>query len=52
MFAAWDPENLMLITLVAVTGAVVFWRTMIKFIIIGAVTLSIFGLLALLQSLH
>ncbi len=26
MFAAWDPENLMLITLVAVTGAVCPFR--------------------------
>jgi hypothetical protein len=52
MFAAQDPRSLMLITLVIVTTAVVFWRMVIKLLIIGTVMLVLLGFLELLQGLH
>ena len=52
MFTTQDPGSLMLITLIAVTGVMVFWRTLIKLMIIGLVLLAVLGLSDLLQGLH
>jgi hypothetical protein len=56
MFAAQgathDPSSLMPIALVVITGAVVFWRTIIKLLVIGAILLTVLGFAELLQILH
>lgn len=56
MFAAQgstqDPSSLSLVALVVITGAVVFWRTMIKVAAIGLMLLVVLGAFELLQNLH
>ena len=52
MFMARDPGSLILIILAIATSAVIFWRIVIKLVIIGAVSLVILGLLELWQGLH
>lgn len=52
MFAARDHGSLIMIILAIATSAVIFWRTVIKLVIIGALVLVVLGLLVLLQSLH
>lgn len=49
---AQDPATLMLIALIIATGVVVFWRTVIKFVIIGVTLLLVLGVFELLQALH
>jgi hypothetical protein len=46
------PESTRLILLVIASGMVIFWRTVIKFIIIAAILLAVLGALTLSQSLH
>ena len=46
---AQDPATLMLIALIIATGAVIFWRTVIKFVIIGVILLLVLGVFELLQ---
>jgi hypothetical protein len=52
MFAAQDPSSPMLITLVIVAAVMVFWRTVIKLVVIGVVVLAVLGFLELLRGLH
>lgn len=44
--------SLVPVTLVIITGAVVFWRTIIKAIVIGLILLVVLGLYELFQNLH
>jgi hypothetical protein len=52
MSATQDSSSLMLITLVIVAVGVLFWRTVIKLMIIGVIVLVVLGFLELLRSLH
>jgi hypothetical protein len=56
MFAAQgnpqDLSSLVPIVLVAITGMVIFWRTMIKVVVIGLILLMVLGFSYLLQNLH
>ena len=52
MFGPRDPEPFMMIILLIVTLGLIFWRTVIKLLIVGFMTLAIFGLIELLQGLH
>jgi len=56
MFAAHgstqDPNSLISVALVLITGAMVFWRTVIKAIADGLILLAVLGLAELLRSLH
>jgi hypothetical protein len=47
-----DPGSLMMIILVIVAVAMIFWRTLIKLTLAGFVALAIFGLIFLLQGLR
>jgi hypothetical protein len=47
-----DPGVLMMIILVIVEVAMIFWRTVLKLAVASIVTLTVLGLLQLLQSLH
>jgi hypothetical protein len=47
-----DPISLVPIALVAIIGAVVFWRTMIKIIVVGLILLVVLGLSEFIQSLR
>ena len=47
-----DLQSKMLIMLVIITVAVIFWRTMIKLLIIGGILLAAVGLFEVLASLH
>jgi hypothetical protein len=52
MFAARDPSSVILVILVIASAAVLYWRTMIKLLAIGAVMLVVLGLVDLLRALH
>jgi hypothetical protein len=56
MFAAQastqDPSSLIPVVLVLITGAVVFWRVMIKALTIGLILLIVLGLSELMRNLH
>ncbi len=50
--SAQDPGSLMQIALIIAIGVVIFWRTVIKFVIIGMILLLVLGVFGLLQALH
>jgi hypothetical protein len=50
--ATHDPSSLLPIALVVITGTVVFWRTLIKVVIIGVILLVVLGLSDILHVLH
>lgn len=50
--ATQNSISLIPIALVAITGAIVFWRVTIKIMAIGLILLTLLGLFDLLQSLH
>ena len=56
MFAAQgpthDPSSLVPIALVVITGAVVFWRALVKAVVIGVILLVILGFSELLHIMH
>jgi hypothetical protein len=47
-----DPESIRTGVLLIVILAVIFWRTAIKVLIIGAIMLAVVGALAAVQGLH
>jgi hypothetical protein len=47
-----DPESIRTIVVVIVILAVIFWRTAVKVLIIGAIMLVVVGALAAVQGLH
>lgn len=47
-----DPESIRAIVLVVAAAAVIFWRTAIKVLIIGALALIAVGALAAVQGLR
>lgn len=47
-----DPEFLMLVILIIITLAVIFWRVTIKLVLIGIIFLLALGLFELLRILH
>jgi hypothetical protein len=50
--SAQDPGSLVPVALVVITGAVIFWRILIKAVAIGLILLAVLGLVELLQSFH
>lgn len=49
---AQDPASLILIIVAVITGLVVFWRTVIKFVTIAILLLIVLGFIDLLRGLH
>jgi hypothetical protein len=49
---AHDPESIRTVVLLIVILAVLFWRTALKLLIIGAVMLVAVGAVAAVQGLH
>lgn len=47
-----DPESTRVILLLIIIGMAIFWRTVIKLVVIAAILLTILGALTLSQSLH
>jgi len=47
-----DPESIRTVVLLIVILAVIFWRTAIKVLLIGAIMLVIVGALTAVQGLH
>jgi hypothetical protein len=47
-----DAESIRTIVLVIVIAAVIFWRTAIKVLLIGAIVLVLVGALTAVQGLH
>ena len=47
-----DPESTRMILLLVAASVAIFWRTVIKFVVITTILLTVFGALTLLQSVH
>jgi hypothetical protein len=47
-----DPESMRAVVILIVIVAVIFWRTALKVLIIGAVALAVLGAIAAAQGLH
>jgi hypothetical protein len=47
-----DPESIRTVVILIVILAVLFWKTAIKVLLIGAIMLVIVGALAAVQGLH
>ena len=47
-----DPESIRTIVILVVFATVLFWKTAIKILIIGAIMLVLVGALAAVQGLH
>ena len=47
-----DPESMRTIALLIVIVAVIFWRTALKVLLIGAILLVVVGALTAAQGLH
>jgi hypothetical protein len=47
-----DPESIRTIVILIVILAVLFWKTAIKVLIIGAIMLVVVGALAAVQGMH
>jgi hypothetical protein len=47
-----DAESIRTIALVVVIAAVIFWRTAVKVLLIGAIMLVVVGALTAVQGLH
>jgi hypothetical protein len=47
-----DPESIRMILLLIAAAAVIFWRVVLKLLVIAAIFMAVLGALTMVQGLH